>query len=212
MKRFWLTYLLASTICFSANAAVVFFGDSTASPPSSMGIARSCQYARLHGTMGGSGTVVMDSILIRARAGRAITTVGYAVIGLYLDSALTKPASRYSIDTITMTDSSIAGFNRYVKVPQAAISATAGVTYWIGVSCGALSDKSDGFTVGLNTASIGAIQSCSGVLTNPWAGGTPATGSYFVAGYWGHDGSSSGGTGSTTEKTIGASLVGDGLH
>ena len=158
--------------------------------------------------MGGSGTVVMDSILIRARASRAITTVGYAVIGLYLDSSLTKPANRYSIDTITMNDSTISGFVRYVKVPQATISATAGVTYWIGVSCGALSDKSDGFTIGLNTASIGAIQSCNGVLTNPWAGGTPATGSYFVAGYWGHDGSSGGNPGGTTTVYIGGSNLG----
>lgn len=212
MKTYIKCLALLCILFTRSEAAVVFFGDSTASPPSSVGIARSCQYARLQGTMGGTGTVVMDSILIRARAGRITTTTGYAVIGLYLDSALTKPAGRQSIDTITMTDSLIAGFARYVKVPHATINATAGVTYWIGVSCGALSDKSDGYVIGLNTASIGAISSCSGVLTNPWSGGTPTTGSYFVAGYWGHDGTAGGGGGETTTKLIGAGYVGDGLH
>jgi hypothetical protein len=209
MKKLAILFVLL--FCARVDAAFVFFGDTTDAPPANTQIARSCQYARLQGTMGGTGTVTMDSIVLKSRNGQTITTTNYAVIGLYLDSALTKPANRYSIDTITLTDSSITTWYRYSKVPHATISATAGVTYWIGVSCGAASSHTF-FVIGLNTASIGAIQSCNGVLTNPWAGGTPGTGSYFTVGFFGHDGSVPGGGGSTTDKVIGGGLLGEGLH
>ncbi len=197
MKRLLLTILVVSTIWSSARAALVVFGDTTGGgTPVALG--RAVTYPRWGGTMGGSGTITMDSIIFWAHDNSdGLDTVR---VCFYDDAGGVSPNVRKSVDTIIVSGGTL---TRYKKTPAATITATAGSIYWFALQ-EPLGNTSAVYKVGLNTTShaSAAYKSYPIEIPNPWGtytdGGSLAT---FQLAYYGHD-SGGGGSPAPSSKNV----------
>lgn len=186
-----MTILILGAIIFlesASHSAVIVFGDTSATATTHV-IAKNCSYARLGGTMGGSGTITLDSAWVWLRnASNGDDTVVY---GIYVDSALTKPTTRLYLDTIVTTNDVL---HKYSDVLRSGVTFTSGVPYWITISALA-SDTSANFIVGktANTVTMTGDNKCGFVLGATW-GSYSATspGAMFQIAYFGHDTTPSG--------------------